>query len=298
LAEQPRLRRPPRLLRELAIAALGIAVGLGVAVVVGGGDSRPSGQASVQRLDLPSPPGSSTRPAEPAATPIPARSPQATLQAFLQAQARGDFGTSYGLLDRAGHRRYDRPAAWVQAQADRLQPVSFRVGAVRPVGAGVVEVGVEVTHRAAIDPFVGLTPGRTRQVWRIRQQAGRWRIGADPVRVQPLLPSDRGAPAAVQAWVERLLACDDAGAGAYQAEGQLYGPADLHRTPCQERGRWTVAAALGFDTLSDPQPFVAAFGPEVATWARLVPVQGPRTRFVAVVVPLGEAWRVLGAVPP
>ena len=32
-------------------------------------------------------------------------------------------------------------------------------------------------------------------------------------------------------------------------------------------------------------------------WARLVPVQGPRTRFSVVVGPLGDAWRVLGTDP-
>jgi hypothetical protein len=42
---------------------------------------------------------------------------------------------------------------------------------------------------------------------------------------------------------------------------------------------------------------VAAFGPEVGAWARLVPVQGPRSRFSVVVGPLGDAWRVLGTDP-
>ena len=42
---------------------------------------------------------------------------------------------------------------------------------------------------------------------------------------------------------------------------------------------------------------MAAFGPEVGSWARLVPVQGPGTRFSVVVGPLGDAWRVLGTDP-
>jgi hypothetical protein len=48
----------------------------------------------------------------------------------------------------------------------------------------------------------------------------------------------------------------------------------------------------------DPQPYVASFGPEVAGWARLVPVQGPGTRFFAVVGPLGDNWRVVGTSRP
>ena len=37
--------------------------------------------------------------------------------------------------------------------------------------------------------------------------------------------------------------------------------------------------------------------PEVGAWARLVPVQGPGTRFSVVVGPLGDGWRVLGTDP-
>ena len=65
----------------------------------------------------------------------------------------------------------------------------------------------------------------------------------------------------------------------------------------RERGRWTVAAPEGFDAAVEPQAYVAAFGPEVGAWARLVPVQGPRSRFSVVVGPLGDAWGVLGTDP-
>ncbi len=49
--------------------------------------------------------------------------------------------------------------------------------------------------------------------------------------------------------------------------------------------------------VQNPQPYLSTFGPEVQTWARLVPVQGPKTRFAVVVAPLGDAWRVLGVDP-
>ena len=55
-----------------------------------------------------------------------------------------------------------------------------------------------------------------------------------------------------------------------------------------------MAAPEGFDAAVEPEAYVAAFGPEVGSWARLVPVQGPRSRFSVVVGPLGDAWRVLG----
>ena len=111
------------------------------------------------------------------------------------------------------------------------------------------------------------------------------------------LPADDRAPEAVTAWVQELLGCDRQGAAGLQAGTELYGPADLAQLPCQERGRWTVAAPEGFDAAVEPEAYVAAFGPEVGSWARLVPVQGPRTRFSVVVGPLGDAWRVLGTDP-
>jgi hypothetical protein len=161
----------------------------------------------------------------------------------------------------------------------------------------VTDVTVELTHPPAIDPFAGLVPARTVEVWRARSEGGGWRVVADPVSVRADLPSDRRAPDAVTAWVQRLVGCDRQGAAALQAGGQLYGPADLAEAPCRLRGRWTVAGPQRFDQAAEPEPYVAAFGPEVGSWARLVPVQGPGTRFHVVVGPLGDAWRVLGTDP-
>jgi hypothetical protein len=158
----------------------------------------------------------------------------------------------------------------------------------------VVDVRVAVTHRPAVDPFQGLTPGRTEEVWRARREGGGWRVAADPLASRAVLPSDRGAPQIVQAWLRRLVACDQAGAAQLQAVQDLYGPIDLLQAPCAQRGRWTAAGRLGFDRAEDPQLYLAAFGPEVQRWARLVPVRGPRSRFSAVVAPLGDAWRVIG----
>jgi hypothetical protein len=117
------------------------------------------------------------------------------------------------------------------------------------------------------------------------------------VSVRADLPGDGRAPEAVTAWVDRLLGCDRAGAGGLQAVAELYGPADLPELPCRTRGRWTVAAPEPFDAAVEPEAYVAAFGPEVGAWARLVPVQGPGARFSVVVGPVGDAWRVLGTDP-
>jgi hypothetical protein len=285
-----KLARP---LVAVGTALLGLAVGVGAVLAVQHlGRRDPAAAPSVQHLDLPGGPATATT-AAPLA-PVKARSPTAAVGTFLYAAERGDFATTFGLLDRAGRRRYRSVAAWTAAQADRWQPTGFRIRSEQPTGDGVVDVRVAVTHRPAVDPFQGLTPGRTEEVWRARWEGGGWRVAADPLASRAVLPSDRGAPQIVQAWVRRLVACDEAGAARLQAVQDLYGPIDLLQAPCAQRGRWTAAGRLGFDLAEDPQLYLAAFGPEVQRWARLVPVRGPRSRFSAVVAPLGDAWRVIG----
>jgi hypothetical protein len=279
---------------------LGLAVGVGATLAVHGLAGRPERAASVQRLDLPAAataatPAGSGRAG--AAAPVAAGTARAAVRRYLQAGADGDVEVAYGLLDQAGRKRYPSLARFTRAQADRPPVTAVRVGRERRAGDGRAEVTVTLRHPAAIDPFAGLVPARTVEVWRASRQDGRWRVAADPVSVRAELPADDRAPEAVSAWVERLLGCDRAGAAGLQAGAELYGPADLAELPCTERGRWTVAAPEGFDAAVEPQAYVAAFGPEVGAWARLVPVQGPRSRFSVVVGPLGDAWRVLGTDP-
>jgi hypothetical protein len=290
-----------RLLRLAGAGVVGIAVGVGATLALhGAGDTDRA--ASVRRLDLPA----AAAPAAPAGTPagraaavapVRAGSARAAVGRYLRAGVAGDLEVAYGLLDRAGQRRYPSLARFTRAQADRAAVTAVRVGAERRVGDGRAEVTVTLAHPPAIDPFAGLVPARTVEVWRASRQDGRWRVAADPVSVRAQLPGDDRAPEAVTAWVQRLLACDRQGAAGLQAGAELYGPADLAELPCRERGRWTVAAPEGFDAAVEPEAYVAAFGPEVGSWARLVPVQGPGTRFSVVVGPLGDAWRVLGTDP-
>jgi hypothetical protein len=292
-----------RLLRRAGIGVLGIAVGVGATLAVHQAGAGPERAASVRRLDLPA--GSEGGPAAgiagadraTAAAPVRAGTARDAVRRFLQAGAEGNLGVAYGLLDRAGVTRYPSLARFTRAQADRAEVTAVRVGRERRAGTGRAQVTVTLAHPAAIDPFTGLVPARTVEVWPASRQDGRWRVAADPVSVRAELPADARAPEAVTAWVRRLLGCDRRGAAGLQAGTELYGPADLPERPCRERGRWTVAAPRRFDAAAEPEAYVAAFGPEVGTWARLVPVQGPRTRFSVVVGPLGDAWRVLGTDP-
>jgi hypothetical protein len=288
------------LARKLGVGALGLALGLGAALAVrahGQGGGQP---ASVQRLTLPGS-DAAAAPAQLGPTaPVAAGSAREAVQRFFTALARGDLVTSYGLLDRASRAagRYDSLARWTDALGQRAPVSGVTVGGERRVTGDTTDVTVELRHPASIDPYAGLVPGRTLEVWRAHKEAGGWRVAADPVAAQALLPSDRLAPAAVNAWVGKLAGCDRRGATAQQVEADLYGQASLAQIPCKLHGRWTAGAPQPFSAVRDPTAYVAAFGAEVGSWARLVPVQGPGgSRFAAVVGPLGDAWRVIGVDP-
>ena len=125
----------------------------------------------------------------------------------------------------------------------------------------------------------------------MRLENDAWQVSADPLTFRPVLSGDTAATAAVQGWVSLLVACDAPAAVALQVTPNLYGPASLAHTPCETRGTWTAGAPTGLDRTPDPRAFLAAFGPEVGTWARLVPVRGPAGGFLAAVAPMATAGR-------
>ena len=263
-----------RLLRLAGAGVLGLAVGVGATLAVHGLGGRPERAASVQRLALPAgaaPAASSEGGGAVAATPVTAGTARAAVRRFLQASADGDLAVAYGLLDRAGRERYPSLARFTRAQADRSPVSAVRVGREHRAGGGRAEVTVALRHRPAIDPFAGLVPARTVEVWRASRQDGRWRVAADPVSVRAELPGDDRAPEAVSAWVERLLGCDRAGAAGLQAGAELYGLADLAELPCTERGRWTVAAPRASTPPSSRSPMWPPSAPRSAPgpgWSR------------------------------
>lgn len=302
LAKSTHARMP----RALLAAVLGLAIGLGAALALQRHHDgrRAAGQpASVSRLP-PGIGGAGASAAAPAADPRAAapsgpttRSGRAAVEAFLAARTRGDAAAAFGQLDRAGRTHYGSPARWAEEQADSPAVRDFRIESQR-AASNAVEVTAEVTHPPAIDPFDGLVPGRTVEVWRAHPERGGWRVEAEPRSVRPLLPADTTASAAVAAWLRDLAACDRPAAARLEAGPDLYGPVDLRAVPCERHGSWTAGKPRPLGDPIDPQPYVASFGPEVAGWARLVRVQGPGTRFFAVVGPLGDNWRVVGTSRP
>lgn len=286
------------LIRQAGVVAAGLALGVG-GIAFFDRDARPAYQPhppSVRSFDF-----ATTVPEAPprALQEVPALDAEpptarAAVAAFLQPLADGRPAGAYPLLDGASRRRYPTVASWINAQANRAAPVTFDIGASRAGAGGAVEVDLSATHASSLDAIRGLVPARSTSTWLARLENDAWRVSADPVAFRPVLPADAAATAAVQDWVSRLATCDTPAAVALQVTPNLYGPANLARTPCETRGSWTAGEPAGLDRAADPRPFLAAFGPEVGTWARLVPVQGPGGRFLAAVAPMGDGWQVMG----
>lgn len=290
--------------RQAGVIAAGLAIGAGAVFVVRGGEPgpvRPAHPPSVTRFsfsDGPPPPVTVDGPDQSVARPTeePATA-ESALGVFLRAAAEAKPEAAYPLLDSPSRRRYPSEAAWARAQADLARPVAFEIAASRaafPSDGDVVEIEVTSTQRPSLDAFRGLVPGRSRSLWQVRREQGGWRVAAEPLSVRPILPPDAGAPDTVKGWVSRLQACDRNGAASLQVGTYLYGPAHFVQAPCEKQGPWTVGNAVGLDQAPDPSDLLAAFGPGVGSWTRLVPVDGPGSRFFVAVAPMGDAWQVVG----
>ncbi len=287
--------------KQVAVVVAGLALGVGAVSVFGRGDDTPAYKPhppSVAEFSFPTSVPDAP-PAPPEVIPTLATEPataRAAVTAFLQPLADGRPDLAYPLLDEASRRRYPSLASWTGAQADRAAPVTFTVGASRPSAdrPGAVEVDLSATHRPSLDAIRGLVPSRSTSVWLVRQEAGGWRVSADPLTFRPVLPAEAGATDVVQRWVSLLAACDAPSAAGLQVTPNLYGPSSLVQAPCAAHGIWAAGTPVGLDRTPDSRAFLAAFGPEVGTWARLVPVEGPGSRFLAAVAPFGDGWQVMG----
>jgi hypothetical protein len=289
-----------RIARQGAVVAAGLALGVG-GIVVFGNDDGPSytpGTPSVTAFSFATTvPEGPSRDAE--VVPVLATEPAdaaSAVTAFLQPLADGTPEQAYALLDEPSRKRFPTMAAWIQSQADRANPVTFEVGDARPNSErpGAFEVDLTATHRPSLDATRGLVPGRSSSMWLVRREADAWRVSAEPLSFRPVLPAESAATDVVQAWVSLLAACEQSTAAQLQVRANLYGPSTFVQAPCQQRGTWSAGQPVGLDSTPDPRAFLAAFGPEVGTWARLVPVQGPGSKFLAAVAPMGDSWRVMG----
>ena len=297
------IRRVQKPVRVALVVALGLALGGGGALFLShrGGEGAAKPVPSASHIDLPAyvaQPGPRAFANDP--PPVPAIEPATArdaLTTFFQAQLDQRADVAYALITTGSRRQFPSLATWETDAVDRLVPLTYELGVERAAqvdGGEAVDIDVNATHEPALDTFSGLVPGRARETWRVWREDNGWRVDPDPVNAVPVLPFDHKAEDVVGAWVARLQACDEDAARGLQLSSLLYGPVQLGQAPCKERGPWQVGVTAKFDASPDNGTYLAAFGPGIGSWGRIVPVKGPRSHFFVAVGPLGDDWRVLG----
>ncbi len=300
MSDGRRFARPGRL-SVLAMLAVLVLAGVAIVAVHPWRSDAAAGRlqpASVKSLNLPG-----TAPATGAVAKTPAlRLPAgadttatAAVATYLRARSDGDAATSYALLAAASKRSYPTQATWLDALPDLPAPMTFNVTGGKATGGGM-EVSVDVRRTPVVNSFVGFVPAHAVEVYRTYRSGAAWRVEAEPVRVLPDLISDRTAAAAVTAWLNRVSACDGAGAAALQVSPDLLGDDSLPGAICDKHARLRAGAAQPMVGGPSTATFLAAYGPDLGSWSRLVPVTGPDQQLLVGVAPLGSSWRVFGIV--
>lgn len=279
--------------RDALIVVIALLVGMGAVAGYGAltGDDGPATSATVapdgELAPVPAAPqpesGADVPPGTPAASPVEA------VEAFLKAEADGDFETSYALLTGAQRRTYGSPSAWTNAHADFFPVTDHEV-----IAEGADRITAEVEYRSSLDEVIGLVPARARVEWVAVQEDGGWLVDFDASVVEPLYPEDADAPVAVARWAEAHQDCREP----QQYEGSLVASADLREAAeslCGTTASIGTGDPLPLDEF-DATALVSAFGADALGWARAVELRGP-VELSVIVAPVEDRWLVVGLLP-
>lgn len=222
----------------------------------------------------------------------PKPSPEAALDALLTAEMAKDHEASFRLLSAEGRRRHPDSASWASRRNETPPIISFRI---EP--GGEAEVVASVSHRPALDPFIGLSAAQERQTWTARREGGGWLLDAEP-KVELLLPNADRASAAALEWSRAVQACDAERARRRQAVAEPLGASTPPGRLCGATGEVAVGPVENVPPGPASQELVAQYGPDLYQWAKAVRVTAPASPFYVVLAPLGDDWQVIGLFEP
>jgi hypothetical protein len=219
----------------------------------------------------------------------PAPTPVDAVESFLAAETRSDHATSYGLLSAADRAVVGSRAEWEAAHAQLPTLTGATLGAASGDGTRV-EVASEVTFEPGLDETRGLVPARANATWIAVTEDGGWRVAHSERRVTPTYPDPNGAVTATETWVRARVACR----AEAEYDGGLVGAESEVAALCNARGPIEVGAITNLEPGVGVEPFLAAFGPQALSWARVVPVARP-VPLAVVLAPVADRWVVVGA---
>ena len=272
------------MLGRIRIGLLGIFL-LASVVACDGSDSAPPSSAS---------PTSTTTTVAVASTYLPTNpGPVAAVESFLIAEIAGDFEASFELLTQADQEAAGGVDGWV-AEHYLVVPTirGYRLIA-DTAEATRAEVSAGLTLQADLDQLVGLIPGDADATWVVVEEGDEWRVAFTQSRIEPVFLDDGNAPTAVAEWVATRQSC----VTETDPDFALLGFPTLADPLCGSTGSVSVSDPAPLEDAADAAPFLAAFGPEVGIWARVVEVQTP-VAIRVVAAPVGDQWVVIGVLEP
>ncbi|MGH3308044.1 MAG: hypothetical protein ACRDOX_10190, partial [Nocardioides sp.] len=152
------------------------------------------------------------------------------------------------------------------------------------------EVEAEVTFEPALDETRGLVPARAHGVWVAVAEDGGWRVAHSERRLLPQYPDGNGAVTAAETWAQVRTECR----AGDEYDGGLLGATGPVTALCGAPGPVDAGAVSNLEPGVGVEPFLAAFGPEVLSWARVVPLASP-VPLAVVLAPVADRWVVVGA---
>jgi hypothetical protein len=284
----------------VACAALGLAIGVAVFVVPRLFDS--TGASRSLRLDphrtvatFPAGIGRSdpnpVRFTPPPRATVPAPTPADALRHFLDARVAGRDDDAWDVVSDRDHRQFPAAGDWVDANGELPRVTRYTLAAPQ-VRGDRAQINGTVSFVAMLDQIGGLVPAHADVTWVVVRERGNWRVALSESETRPQYPPESAAVSAAMSWAAAQQACGTAS----QWDGPFLGDADTDgRLLCHARGPVRAGAVRELDDTQAAEPFIAAFGAEVFSWARVVPVIAPSALDV-VLAPIGDHWSVVGAI--
>jgi hypothetical protein len=286
-------------LAAAALIGLGIGVGPHLFSSDAGASKEFDTQHSVRTLKLPGH-GSDLSAAEVAhrfanpRRPIAPAAPDArtAVERFLRGEITRDDRLAYAQLSAADRYTYPTVSTWTHHEAESAQLLTAAITSIVQ-DRDAADVNVQLHQHASLDEIQGLVPADAHARFHVAREDGGWRVDLLDSRVVADYPSDRSAPAAAVAWAESRVSC--AKTPKFQWRAGLYGDgADLVAAQlCDRKGAVHVDGVRPLNDNDSYSALLAAFGPDVGLWARVVPLRAPSAMNL-VLAPVGEQWLVIG----
>lgn len=219
--------------------------------------------------------------------------PVAVLEAFMQAEMAADFEKSFGFLSASDQEQASDAAEWTADHFMILPTIEgYQISSDSSDGIRS-EVNVALALRSELDQLAGLTTATADSTWVLVDEQNVWRIALTESTIVSVYLDDETADQAVEMWAQQRQQCTPA----LQWDQTLVGFPSLADALCGANGSVEVGPVQALSDAAEAAAFLAAFGPEVGLWARVVEVKSPAALRV-VVAPIGEQWLVIGVLEP